>query len=84
MLVQTVWERKQPYMKVKKNKKNDFDDMDQNSSQVKVARGGIVFLHRFGCQKEAALRDRISCRELTISNNCGLDTFFVKICWTSN
>ena len=61
--MQTVWERKQPYINSEKKQKNDFDDMDQNSSQVKVARGGIGFLHRFGCQKEAALRDRNSCRE---------------------
>ena len=67
-----------------KKQKNDFDDMDQNSSQVKVARGGIDFLHRFGCKKEVASRDRNSCLELTKSNAIVWETILGKILCTSN
>ena len=62
--------------------KNDFDDMDQSSSQMQIWSGGLTFLHSFGCKHEDASRNcNLPC-ELTKPKRVGLNTFSGKILWS--
>ena len=64
--------------------KDDFDDLDQNSSRMEVGRGGMFFLHGFVPQENDASRSHTSCCELTKYNDDALHTPVLKILCTSN
>ena len=80
--MQTVWKRKQPYIKSEEKEKNDFDDMDQSSSQMQIWSGGLTFLHSFGCKHEDASRNCNLPHELTKPKRVGLNPFSSQILWS--
>ena len=83
LLVQTVWERKQPYMKVKKNKKMILMIRTRTPLKWKLQEGGSFFCTDLVVKKKLLYVTVIYVVNLRGLNAYELETFFVKICCTS-